>query len=181
MIIINKLIIKKDKKMIADFMNFCNNIKSNDVNEYFNCYSSFIMSRKDLRDNVLNHRMNFLVSYYIDQNNKIDKNKLIAYYSKNYKDNYPTDTLNIQYHKFTPEPEEKRDDDVEMHYKDMFTIPPPPKEEDQESEEEYYEEQQEVSDYYNEYDELDDYDYYNEYEDDIDLEEFLEEDEEDYL
>ena len=167
--------------MIADFMNFCNNIKSNDVNEYFNCYSSFIMSRKDLRENVLNHRMNFLVSYYIDQNNKIDKNKLIAYYSKNYKDNYPTDTLNIQYHNFTAEPEEKRDDDVENHYKYMFIPPPPPKEENEEvNEEEYYEEPQDISDYYNEYDEYYDETDYNDYEEEMDLDDFYE-DEEDYL
>ena len=166
--------------MIVDFMNYCNNIKSNNVNDYFNCYSSFIMSRKDLRDNVLNHRMNFLVSYYIDQNNKTDKNKLIEYYSKNYKDNYPTDTLNIQQHNFTPEPEEKRDDDVEMHYKNMFTIPPPPKEEDEKSEEEYFEENQEIIDY-NDYNEFDESDYYNDYEEDIDLEEYFEDDDDDYL
>lgn len=169
--------------MIVDFMNYCNNINSNDINEYFKCYSSYIMSRKDLRENVLNHRMNFLINYYIEKNNKTDKNKLIEYYIKNYKDNYPIDTLNIQKHNFIPEPEEKRDDDVEFHYKKMFSVPPPHQEEDESEIDKYFEQQEKnkeeiyeddyIKEYYEIYSESD----YNNYEDDIDLEEYYEDDE----
>lgn len=174
--------------MIVDFMKFCNNIKMNEVNDYFNCYSSFIMSRKDLRENVLNHRMNFLVSYYIQESKKSDKNKLIEHYIKNYKDNYPTDILNIQHHKFIPEPEEIRDDDVELHYKNMFTVPPPTPEEDESEIDKYFQEQEKKKEEKKIEDEYDDYkkeyyeiynesDYYNDYEDDMDLEEYYEDDE----
>lgn len=171
--------------MIVDFMNYCNNIKSNDVNDYFNCYSSFIMSRKDLRENVLNHRMNFLVTYYIQESKKTDKNKLIEHYIKNYKDNYPTNILNIQNHKFTPEPEEKRDDDVEIHYENMFTIPPPPtlKEEDESEIDKFFEELEKKNEKYDAYDYKQEYyEIYNEsdcneFDDDMDLEEFIEDDE----
>ena len=48
------------------------------------------MTRKDLKDNILNHRMNFLINYYISQEkfNAIHKYKLIQTYIYSYKDNY---------------------------------------------------------------------------------------------
>ena len=107
--------------MFTSFKVFVNNIKTEEVNDYFNCYSSFIMSKKDMRDNVLNHRMNFLINYYVEQKEKVDKIKLLDYYMLNMKDKYDTDTTNLERHIFKDD-SEKRDDDVELHYKNMFAI-----------------------------------------------------------
>jgi hypothetical protein len=86
------------------------------------------MTRKDLKNNILNHRMNFLINYYIQENNnKIKKYKLIEYYMRTYKDNYLNNT--IKNHQIEPyeiiDEIEKRDDDIEDHYKYMFINPPP--------------------------------------------------------
>lgn len=104
---------------------------NNDLNDYLNCYSTFLMTKKDLKHNILNHRMNFLINYYINQNNNsIKKYKLIEYYTRAYKDNYlKNDTTKlIEKEDNVDDYIEKRDDDVEDHYRYMF-INPPPKEE----------------------------------------------------
>jgi len=73
--------------MFVDFNNYLNTIKNNDIYDYFNCYSTALITRKDLKDNILTHRMNFLINYYVSNlNNNINKSELINYYLKNYKD-----------------------------------------------------------------------------------------------
>ncbi len=46
-----------------------------------NCYSTFLMTRKDLKDNVLNHRMNLLINYYTNEEKleQINRQKLIQF------------------------------------------------------------------------------------------------------
>ena len=115
--------------MINNFSYFLYN---NNLTDYLNCYSTFIMTRKDLKNNILNHRMNFLINYYIQENNyKIKKYKLIEYYIRSYKDDYNKKLIENEPDIKNENPknnEECRDDDVEDHYKYMF-INPPPKEE----------------------------------------------------
>lgn len=113
--------------MINNFSYF---LYDNKLSDYLNCYSTFIMTRKDLKNNILNHRMNFLINYYIQENNnKIRKYKLIEYYIRTYKDDYNNKKIiDNDIKNENPEIEECRDEDVEDHYKYMF-INPPKKEE----------------------------------------------------
>ena len=170
--------------MINNFTYFLYN---NDISDYLNCYSTFIMTRKDLRNNILNHRMNLLINCY-SNHEKQKKYKLIENYINSYKDNYLSRSLHEE-EKEQKEKEqpEQRDEDVEDHYKYMFINPKPePKPEinydeiDKKyelkllKEEEEKQREKEIileNDYYDEYD---DYEYYNsddydEYENDYDI------------
>ena len=165
--------------MLNNFQYFLYN---NDLNDYLNCYSTFLMTRKDLKDNILNHRMNFLINYYVNQVNTYSKHKLMESYMRSYKDNYLNTTSNIV--KINDDNYiEKRDDDVEDHYKYMFINPPPKPEIDYEELDRQYllklesEEIEKNNDAYDDtYDDYDDYDdcndcnddYYENIEDDYD-------------
>lgn len=109
--------------MINNFSYFLYN---NELKDYLNCYSNFLMTKKDLKNNILNHRMNFLINYYIQQNNnKLNKYKLIEYYMRSYKDDYLKKPIEKPIEKIIDDEIEKRDDDIEEHYKYMFINPPP--------------------------------------------------------
>ena len=106
--------------MISNFTYFLYN---NNLNDYMNCYSTFLMTRKDLKDNVLNHRMNFLINYYIDQEKlePITKNKLIQYYISSYKDDYIKPSLEINENNDNNNDNNENDDnEIDDHYKYMF-------------------------------------------------------------
>ena len=135
--------------MINNFTYFLYN---NNLSDYLNCYSTFIMTRKDLKNNVLNHRMNLLINSYTN-NEKLKKYKLMEYYMRSYDDKYLLKSkLNSSYlsklnqeegeieekeqqqeqeqkeeqqQEQKEEQEEKRDEDVEDHYRYMFTTPKP--------------------------------------------------------
>lgn len=163
--------------MLFDFCSYLYNIKNNNVYTYFDCYSTFIMTKYDFKENILKHRMNFLINYYIQNKNaKIENiNVLRDYYIRNYKDEYLLKPLiyqiindndnknNENNYKNDNNYEEERDDDVEEHYKHMFVIPPPPPVIDyDELDKKYYEELKIIETKVN-----DDYDYYDdEYYDD---------------
>lgn len=108
--------------MLFNFFNYLHSIRENDVNDYFNGYSTFIMTNKDLKDNILYHRMNFLISYYNKNGNKSD---YINYYVKNFKDDYFSKA-------FLPKIPEKKiidiidncDSDVKDHYKFLLSKRP---------------------------------------------------------
>ncbi len=104
--------------MISNFSYFLYN---NDLQDYLNCYSTFLMTRKDLKDNILNHRMNFLINYYISQEkfNAIHKYKLIQTYIYSYKDNY-LNNENKNKTKNETKNETDYDHDLDDHYKYMF-------------------------------------------------------------
>jgi hypothetical protein len=135
------------------------------------------MTRKDLRNNILNHRMNLLINCYTNQE-KQKKYKLIEYYIRSYNDNYLSSKINNNLHEIndTEENPEQRDEDVENHYKSIinpnFNPNPKPQidydEYDKvyalklELEEEEKQREKEIvleNDYNDEYN--DDYEYYN--------------------
>ena len=152
------------------FLNFLENLNKNPIKDYFECYSSYVISRKDLRNNILEYRKNFLIKYYIENNNNEKYESLNSIYRQNFNDNYPLYNINkiISYKKkLDYDYEEKRDDDVELHYKNMFTNPPPIIPKTEEEDNEYIEEHTEtgtvVSDVnYNFEDDYYDDDYYEE-------------------
>ena len=131
--------------MINNFSYF---LYENNLTDYLNCYSTFLMTHKDLKNNILNHRMNFLINYYIQEKNcKMKKYKLIEYYIRSYKDDYLKKTIEYKTENGNdnenenengnengnknknenPNDEDEielRDEDVEDHYKYMFINPP---------------------------------------------------------
>ena len=120
--------------MISNFTYFLYN---NNLNDYMNCYSTFLMTRKDLKDNVLNHRMNLLINYYTNEEKleQINRQKLIQYYISSYKDDYIKPSLDIDANNNNNNNNNNDNDnnanndvDVEDHYKYMFvnTKPKPP-------------------------------------------------------
>jgi len=116
--------------MISNFTYFLYN---NNLNDYMNCYSTFLMTRKDLKDNILNHRMNLLINYYTNEEKleQINRQKLIQYYISSYKDNYIKPSLDIDANdnnNNNNNDDNNNDVDVEDHYKYMFvnTKPKPP-------------------------------------------------------
>ncbi len=75
--------------IINDFKSFYNNLENNDVYLYLDCYSSYIMSRKDIKKDILKYRMNFIINYYTNNHNLNNyKNDIMNYYINNIKDNY---------------------------------------------------------------------------------------------
>jgi hypothetical protein len=169
--------------LFADFHNYLATIKDNDIYDYFNCYSTALVTVKDLKSNILNHRMNFLINYYIEHNKNINKNNLIEYYLKNYKDDFDTSFSfrNKIDKKINIIDNDDYDTDVKDHYYFMITKNPPKPEIDyDELDKKFYleEEEKEIlakqENNYNEYDEYYD-EYYNEYE-----EEYYNEDEDYY-
>lgn len=170
--------------MINNFTYFLYN---NDISDYLNCYSTFIMTRKDLRNNILNHRMNLLINYY-SNHEKQKKYKLIENYIHSYKDDYLSRSFKLneeEKEKEKPENPEQRDEDVEDHYKYMFINPKPKPEINydeidrnyelkllKEEEEKQREKEIILENDYN--DDYDDYEYYNsdeydDYENDYDI------------
>lgn len=112
--------------LFADFHKYLNTIKDNDIYDYFNCYSTALITRNDLKNNILTHRMNFLIDYYIASNNKLDKNSLIEYYIKNYKDDFDTSfSFRNKIEKKIDIDDDNFDTDVRDHYYFMITKNPP--------------------------------------------------------
>ena len=164
--------------MLFDFYHYLNySMPNNGVGDYLNCYSTFLMTRKDLRDNVLKHRMNVLIDVYINSVNKNFKNKwnYYYYYLNNYIDKYLDKEL-IRYNELNNSDidiTEDFDDDVRDHYRFMITKNPvEPPIDYYEIDKKFYEEellkqkeQEELAEnkYYDEYDDEYDYDYYDEY------------------
>ena len=167
--------------LFSDFHKYLNSIKDNDIYDYFNCYSTALITRNDLKNNILTHRMNFLIDYYIENNCNISKKNLIEYYLKNYKDDFDTsfsfrNKINT---KVSIIDDDNYDTDVKDHYYFMITKnPPKPVIDYDELDKKFYLEEEEKENLakqennYNEYDEYYD-EYYNEYE-----EEYYNEDEE---
>jgi hypothetical protein len=136
------------------------------------------MTQKDLKDNILNHRMSFLINYYINQVNcNSPKYKLIEYYINSYTDNYlkNNNKKKIEICNINDDYIEKRDDDVEDHYKYMFINPPPKPEIDYDELDKQYllkleleeQEKKDLEDYdnYDDYDEYEEDNYEYDYED----------------
>lgn len=158
--------------MLFDFHNYLYTITDNDIYSYFNdCYSTAILTRSDLKDNILNHRMNFLIDYYVSNNsnnNNHNKSNLKYYYLKNYKDNYNLTNLNHNHNSDIQKNidiTEDFDKDVRDHYLFITSKPPPEPEIDyEEIDKKFYLEEEEKRielENKNNFNELkyDDYDY----------------------
>jgi len=165
--------------MLFDFFNYLNN---NDLGDYLDCYSTFLISRKDLKKNILNIRMNVLIDTYLklEKKNKFD---YYYYYLSNFKDDYMNKPLLV--YDFDKKDEfEGYDDDVKDHYKFMITKNPEEVIDYDELDRKFLEEEQaredekefdkiidldeEEEDYYDDSDDYyyEDYDDYEEYYDD---------------
>jgi len=100
--------------MLFDFFNYLHN---NNLDDYLNCYSTFLLTKKDYKNNILKIRMNILIDTYIkfEKKNKFD---YLYYYLNNYKDKFLDKPLiNYEYNKHSIVDD---DDDIDDHYKLMF-------------------------------------------------------------
>ncbi len=182
--------------MLFDFFRYLNNTSIiSGANDYVNCYSTFLMSRKDLQQNILKHRMNILIDIYLYNNqnyNGQNKFDYINYYLSNHKDTFLENELLIG-----KVPEQIQmdvthdfDRDVRDHYKFLTSTKPPEPPIDYDlNDKKFYEEEllkekekkemeylKKVAEeeYYDDYDYLlyddyyDDYNYANDYDDDYD-------------
>jgi len=105
--------------MLFDFHNFLYN---NPLNDYLNSYSSFLLSKKYLKNNILHLRMNILINYYLNNNSK-NKFDYYYYYLANFKDK----SMDLPLLTFNPIPDDEFkgfDDDVIDHYKFIITKNP---------------------------------------------------------
>lgn len=167
--------------MLFDFYRYLNT-----HNDYVDCYSTFLLSRKDLKKNILKHRMNILIDIYLYNLNKKNKFDFYYYYLTNFKDSYFDKSLISDYNYDkkvkTIDITEDFDKDVKDHYYFITTPNPvePPIDYD-EIDKRFYEEEllrekekKELAvineDDYDEYEY--DIDYYDEYEYDIDYDDY---------
>jgi len=180
--------------MLFDFFRFLNNNSiTSGASDYINCYSSFLISRKDLKQNILKHRINILIDIYLYNNQNIyNQNKFdfINYYLTNNNDSFlnkeiiigkPPKQIEIDItHDF--------DSDVKDHYKFITSTKPPEPQidydlidkkfyeeellkEKEKEEIEYLKKVAEDDYYYDDYeydDYNDEYDFTNDYDDDYD-------------
>lgn len=157
--------------MLFDFYRYLNT-----HNDYVDCYSTFLLSRKDLKKNILKHRMNILIDIYLyDLKNNKNKFDFYYYYLTNFKDSYFDKSLlsdeNLKLK--TIDMTQDFDKDVRDHYYFITTPNPvePPIDYD-EIDKRFYEEEllreKEKEDLavINE-DDYDDYDYDNDYYDEF--------------
>ncbi len=160
--------------MLFDFFRYINT-----PNDYLEYYSTFLMTKEDLKSNILYHRMNVLINSYLYDKNK-NKFDYTYYYMLNHKDNYLDKPL-ISKVEFKDEPDYDRD--VIDHYKFITTRGPKEPEIDyDELDKKFYEEEynkqkekEEIElyddNYYDDFDDYDDYDYdlgdYDEYVEDF--------------
>lgn len=113
--------------MLFDFFNYLNSIHSNGMSDYLDGYSTFLMTNKDLKDNVLYHRMNVLINAYLNNKRIGNKSDYYSYYMSNFKDDYLTKTfiknsnISVDTNKTV---EHDFDADVIDHYRFITTKPP---------------------------------------------------------
>jgi len=81
--------------MLFDFFNYLYTIKNNDIYDYFNAYSIFLNTNKNLKNKILSLRMNFLIDYYL-KDNKQNKFDYIYYYINNYNDNFKNNLIDFK-------------------------------------------------------------------------------------
>jgi hypothetical protein len=109
--------------MLFDFFAHLN---SNDMNDYLNGYSTFLMTNKDLRENVLYHRMNVLINAYLNDKRIGNKCDYLSYYMNNYKDGYlDREFIKDLYKSIDTTTIHDFDGDVIDHYRFITSKPPP--------------------------------------------------------
>jgi hypothetical protein len=144
--------------MLFDFFNYLHN---NDLNDYINNYSSFLLSRKESKNNILNIRKNILIDTYLKLNNINNNFYYNVYYLNNFNDDYMNKSLINR--NFKPIIDDE--DDIDDHYKLMFIRNPEKKIIDyDEIDKKYMEEElkKEEEKYYDNLTDYDEDDYYEE-------------------
>ena len=143
--------------MLFDFFNYLHN---NDLGDYLNCYSTFLISRKELKKRILNIRKNILIDTYIKINNN-NKFYYNTYYLNNYYDEFMNKPLIENHYK----PIKDDDDDIDDHYKLMFIRNPEKKIVDYDELDRLFVEKElkrEEQEYYDNLTEIDEDNYYEE-------------------
>ena len=143
--------------MLFDFFNYLHN---NDLGDYLNCYSTFLISRKELKKRILNIRKNILIDTYIKINNN-NKFYYNTYYINNYYDEFMDKPLIENHYK----PIKDEDDDIDDHYKLMFIRNPEKKIVDYDELDRLFVEKElkrEEQEYYDNLTEIDEDNYYEE-------------------
>lgn len=144
--------------MLVDFFNYLYN---NNLDDYLNCYSNFLIIKKEDKNKILNIRKNILIDTYLKVNN-INRFYYNNYYLTNFTDEFMNKPLINRNYKPIIINEE---DDIDDHYKLMFIKNPEKKIVDYEEldrlfiEEELKKEEQE---YYDNLSDNDEDDYYDE-------------------
>lgn len=152
--------------MLFDFFRHINS-----PNDYLEYYSTFLMTKEDLKSNILNHRMNVLINSYLYDKNK-NKFDYYYYYLSNHKDNYLDKPLISKKVEFKDEPDYDRD--VIDHYKFITTKGPKEPEIDyDELDKKFYEEElnkqkekEEIellknAEYFDDYDDFEEFEVYD--------------------
>lgn len=143
--------------MLFDFFNYLHN---NDLGDYLNCYSTFLISRKELKKRILNIRKNILIDTYIKINNN-NKFYYNTYYLNNYYDEFMDKPLIENHYK----PIKDEEDDIDDHYKLMFIRNPEKKIVDYDELDRLFVEKElkrEEQEYYDNLTEIDEDNYYEE-------------------
>lgn len=132
--------------MLFNFFKYLYDMDNDGIGNYLNCYSTYLMTKKDIKDNILYHRMNVLINYYISNTlpppRKYD---LYSYYLSNWTDEYLNKYQTPPYiHNNNVDKWDLMDEDVRDHYKFMITRPPPEPEIDyDEYDKQFYQEDEE--------------------------------------
>lgn len=165
--------------MLFDFFHYLYTIKNNDIYDYFNCYSTALLTNPNYNEKILNHRANFLINYYLLNKNIKDKSYYYYYCRKNFIDDYLNIPLLPKKHPKKEIEFDNSDDDVIDHYRFITSRPPPKEEIDYDKlDEKFYLEEEEKN---NKIDYEDEYDIYeDEYEDDYEYEDYDDIDYEEY-
>jgi len=157
--------------MLFDFFNFLHN---NDLNEYLDCYSNFLISRNEPMNKILNIRKNILIDTYAKNNNKFYYNN---YYLINFNDNLKNKKLIHHVNIFSNN--DYDDNDIDDHYKLMFIKNPEKKIIDYDELDKKYIEDEIKKEEENKYDILAEFsdDYYEDDDDELDDINYYEDDE----
>lgn len=112
--------------MLFDFFSYLNSTHSNGMNDYLNGYSTFLMSNKDLKENILYHRMSVLINAYLDDKRIGNKCDYYSYYMNNFKDSYlDRDFIKDLHKSIDTTAIQDFDRDVIDHYRFITSKPPP--------------------------------------------------------
>lgn len=181
---------------IADFHSYADNVMGNRMpqSEIFNGHTTFLMCNRNNREDIRTHRMNWLITNYLQYDCEADVKKDLKdirdvykdyhdYYNTNISDsysgrfdppgcfyNYLSKLDDMDRVKYIRECEERYNDDIEMHYRDISNRYNATNQHDATLSDEDFEEtyesdgydtgyvtQSEVIDEYDEYDDFDDY------------------------
>lgn len=127
---------------ISNFQDYTNNILGNRIAEsdIFNGYTTFLMCNRNNREDIRRHRMNWMITNFVTYNCDADAKKDLKdlrdvykdFYERNVEDtysghfdppgcfyNYVLKLDDMEREKYLKECEERYNDDIETHYRDI--------------------------------------------------------------